>query len=235
MKILTRNHRNDPFGIHDEVTRLFDELSRPVQRGWLPAVDVRESDEAYSFRIDLPGIDPKQVKIEMSADTLSLKGERKPQVPEKAVRHRQEREFGAFTRTLTLPVNVDPDQVEAKFENGVLRLRLAKHVSAKPRKIQVGGTQEAIPTTMRSDAPAEAPEQRSHYQAPPASTTSAAPTSGQPTETESTQSPGGGTSVSGSPAAVQSEPNYEPQQGADETPAEDPFGLREEERRGDLT
>jgi hypothetical protein len=187
-------------------------------------------------RASLPGIKPEDLDISVQGDLLTIRGETREETTSGGENwQRREIRRGAFARAFRLPSDVDSDASDASFENGILELRLPKREEAKPRKIQVGGTQEAIPTTMRSDAPAEAPEQRSHYQAPPASTTSAAPTSGQPTETESTQSPGGGTSVSGSPAAVQSEPNYEPQQGADETPAEDPFGLREEERRGDLT
>jgi HSP20 family protein len=68
---------------------------------------------------------------------LIVKGERKPCLPEKGVWHRQERAFGAFHRSLTLPFAVDADKVEARLENGVLRLQLTKHESAKPRKIPV--------------------------------------------------------------------------------------------------
>jgi HSP20 family protein len=70
---------------------------------------------------------------------LSIKGERKPRVPEKGVTHRQERSFGTFARVLSLPFPVNPDKVDAHFENGVLTVKLAKHESAKPRKIKVTG------------------------------------------------------------------------------------------------
>ena len=70
---------------------------------------------------------------------LTLKGERKVSMPEKSVRHRQERGFGKFVKTLTLPFAVDPDKVDARFENGVLQIKLAKHESAKARKIVVKG------------------------------------------------------------------------------------------------
>jgi HSP20 family protein len=71
---------------------------------------------------------------------LSLKGGRKQPTNEKGVWHRQERTFGTFHRVVTLPYPVDADQVEAKFENGILRLKLTKHVSAQPRKIAVKTT-----------------------------------------------------------------------------------------------
>ena len=88
---------------------------------------------------------------------------------------------------------------------------------------------------MRSDAPAETQEQRSEYQAPAPSTSTIEATPGSGNDTFSTPSTHSDTTTSSSPAAVQSEPSYEQQPGVDETPAEDPFGLREEERRGDLT
>jgi HSP20 family protein len=68
---------------------------------------------------------------------LTIKGEQKVNAGQKGAWHRRERGQGAFTRTLTLPFLVDPDKVEARLENGVLVVKLAKHESAKPRKIVV--------------------------------------------------------------------------------------------------
>jgi HSP20 family protein len=70
---------------------------------------------------------------------LVLKGERKPESPEKSICHRQERGLTSFTRSLTLPADVDPDQVEAKLEHGVLTVKLAKSATARPKKITVRG------------------------------------------------------------------------------------------------
>jgi HSP20 family protein len=70
-------------------------------------------------------------------DQLSLKGKRLPQGPEKAVWHRQERGFGTFEREIALPVPVNANQVDARFEDGVLRIKLAKSEAAKPRKIAI--------------------------------------------------------------------------------------------------
>ena len=77
------------------------------------------------------------VDIRSRGNQLTIKGDRKSAVPEKGVRHRQERGFGNFVRVLALPFAVDADKVEARFENGVLQIKLAKHESAKPRKIHV--------------------------------------------------------------------------------------------------
>ena len=140
MKILTRNHRNDLLGFPDEVTRLFDELARPTASAtWRPAVDVQESDEAYSFHFDLPGIDPKQVKIEMSADVLSLKGERKAETIEndKRVAHRTERVRGTFERSFRLGLPVDSAKIKATYKDGVLGIHVPKLEQAKTREIAI--------------------------------------------------------------------------------------------------
>jgi HSP20 family protein len=106
--------------------------------GGYPPVNVWEDSDAAHVEAELPGLDLKDLEIYVTGgNQLTIKGERKPNVPEKTVCHREERSYGAFTRTLTLPFNVDADKVEARFENGVLHLRLPKHESARPRKINV--------------------------------------------------------------------------------------------------
>jgi HSP20 family protein len=106
--------------------------------GTFPPVNVWEDSDAVHVEAELPGLDLKDLEIYVTGgNQLTLKGERKQNVPEKGVCHREERPFGTFTRTLTLPFNVDADKVEARFENGVLSVRLAKHESARPRKIPI--------------------------------------------------------------------------------------------------
>jgi HSP20 family protein len=103
-----------------------------------PALNVWEEGEHVFIEAELPGTDRNDLEIYVvGGNQVTLKGQRKPLVPEKSVRHRQERVYGPFTRTLTLPFPVDPDKVEAQLDNGILRVRLAKHESAKPRKIKV--------------------------------------------------------------------------------------------------
>jgi HSP20 family protein len=127
--------------LQDEMNRLFnrwgDGGAREVVVGF-PALNVWEENERLFVEAELPGMDLKDLEIYVTGNNqLTIKGERKPVVPEKGVCHRQERGFGSFTRTLTLPYPVNADKVEARFENGVLHLELAKHESARPRKIQV--------------------------------------------------------------------------------------------------
>jgi HSP20 family protein len=123
-----------------EMNRLFDRWSdggRPGRTAF-PPVNVWEDAEHAFVEAELPGLDLKDLEIYVSGgNQLTLKGERKPNVPEKGVWHRQERGFGQFVRTVALPFPVDPEKVEARFENGVLLVKLAKHESARPRKIAV--------------------------------------------------------------------------------------------------
>ncbi len=103
-----------------------------------PPVNVWEEGDHVFVESELPGMDIKDLEIFVTAgNQLTIKGERKQPETQKGVWHRQERTYGNFTRTFTLPFPVDADKVEARFENGVLLIKLAKHESARPRKITV--------------------------------------------------------------------------------------------------
>jgi HSP20 family protein len=103
-----------------------------------PPVNVWEDGDNLLVEAELPGLNLADLEIFVTgSNQLTIKGERKQTVPEKGVRHRQERGFGNFVRVLALPFAVDAEKVEARFENGVLQIKLAKHESAKPRKIRV--------------------------------------------------------------------------------------------------
>jgi len=103
-----------------------------------PTVNLWEEGDQLLLEVELPGMDMKNLEIYVTGgNQLTLKGERKQPTVEKGVWHRQERGYGNFVRVLTLPFAVYPEKVDAKFENGVLRVALAKHESAKPRKIPI--------------------------------------------------------------------------------------------------
>ena len=126
-------------GLWANFDRLFDnfgaELTRPVTA--FPAVNVWEDNEAFHLEAELPGLKQDDVNIAVTQrNVLTLSGERKPEEGEGRW-HRRERGFGRFQRVLRLPAPVDADKVEAKLENGVLRLTLPKHEDAKPRRIAV--------------------------------------------------------------------------------------------------
>lgn len=124
----------------DEMNRLFDRWGNGSSMASLrfPALNVWEEGEEVFVEAELPGLDLKDVEIYVSSgNQLTIKGEQKACLPDKGVWHRQERTFGSFTRSLSLPFAVDADKVDAHLENGVLHIRLTKHESARPRKIPV--------------------------------------------------------------------------------------------------
>lgn len=127
--------------VQEEMNRLFDRWGNGNVFGGaagFPALNVWEDGDTVHVEADLPGLDLKDVEIYVSGgNQLTLKGERKANLPEKGVWHRQERVFGLFTRSLTLPFPVDADKVDARLENGVLHVQLTKHESARPRRIPV--------------------------------------------------------------------------------------------------
>src|SRR5438309_1236573 len=117
-----------------EMNRLFDRWNGGAgyEAGALafPPLNVWEEGDQVCVEAELPGLDLKDLEIYVTGgNQLTLKGERKPAVPEKGVLHRQERAFGSFTRSLTLPYPVDADKVDARLEHGVLLLKLTKHES----------------------------------------------------------------------------------------------------------
>lgn len=130
--------------IQGEMNRVFDRWgdNGGRQSGWAnyPPVNVWEDGDALHVEGELPGQKLEDLEIYVTGNNqLTLKGERKATPPEKSVRHRQERGFGKFVRSITLPFAVDPTNVDARFEHGVLKVKLAKHESARARKIVVKG------------------------------------------------------------------------------------------------
>ena len=106
--------------------------------GGFPPLNVWEDGDQVYVEAELPGLNLKDLEILVTdGNQLVIKGERKVTVPEKGIWHRQERSYGSFTRSLTLPFNVDADKVDAHFENGVLLVKMPKHESARARKIPI--------------------------------------------------------------------------------------------------
>ncbi|MGH7830595.1 MAG: Hsp20/alpha crystallin family protein [Candidatus Binatia bacterium] len=128
---LTGWHRN----IDDLFNRFFSgdvdqEALLPVTR-WLPVMNAFEKDGRYVVRVDLPGIDPKDVELSVVEDSLIIKGERKKtqEVKEKGY-HYSETAYGRFERSLALPKGVDQDKITAKYEDGVLEISMPLPESA---------------------------------------------------------------------------------------------------------
>jgi HSP20 family protein len=140
--------------IQSEMNRLFNGFfdsptatnGRSLRR-WIPAMDLSETEHEFVLRADLPGLEEKDVNIELEDNVLTVSGERKSEHEErKEGYYRVERASGKFSRSLTLPEGVDPEKIIATFENGVLEVQIPKPEQRKPHKVTItaGATPEAI-------------------------------------------------------------------------------------------
>ena len=107
---------------------------------WMPPVDIYETDDGYVLKAELPGVSKDDLSIDVHQNTLTLRGQRKPDagVPQDRY-HRVERAYGAFQRSFVLPTLVDQNQVQATYQDGVLELHLPKSEAAKPKRVAING------------------------------------------------------------------------------------------------
>ena len=137
--------RRDFPPVQDRMNRIFREAFSPegsdealTTSNFAPPVDVYEDEHNITLKIEVPGIDEKDINVSIENNTLTVRGERRFEKDEKEENfQRVERRYGSFTRSFTLPNTVDPEQVSAHYERGVLKIRLAKKVEAKPKQIKV--------------------------------------------------------------------------------------------------
>jgi HSP20 family protein len=124
--------------------RLFSTLfdrNQAAQR-WVPAMDLVEHEDHFLLRADLPGLTEDDVSIELNDGSLTVSGERKAEHDQRERGfYRLERQYGKFSRTLTLPDGIDGEQIKASFKNGVLEVQIPKPEERKPRRIPIGGGQ----------------------------------------------------------------------------------------------
>ncbi|MGA3203069.1 MAG: Hsp20/alpha crystallin family protein [Bryobacteraceae bacterium] len=119
----------------DTMNRLFTE---PNGRPWVPAVDIKETENDLVLKADIPDVDMKDIDVRVENGTLTLRGERKFENEKKEGSwHRVERSYGTFERAFALPETVNFDDVKADYKNGVLTITLPKKEIAKPRQIKV--------------------------------------------------------------------------------------------------
>jgi HSP20 family protein len=103
-----------------------------------PPVDIYEDEHTISLKMEVPGIDEKDIDVRIESNTLTVHGERKFEKEEKEENFRRvERQYGSFTRSFTLPSSVDAGQVSANYDQGVLKISLAKKAETKPKQIKV--------------------------------------------------------------------------------------------------
>lgn len=127
-----------------EVDDLFDrffgigEVGNGATKMWAPPVDVTELDKEIKIKVDLPGVDPKDVEVYIANGALILKGEKKEEKEEKTKAfYRTERFIGAFYREVPLPVGFDPEKITATHAKGVLTVVIPKKPEMLPRKVLV--------------------------------------------------------------------------------------------------
>jgi len=142
--------RWDPFRdlslLQDRMNRLFDETGRG-HRGdepaatttWSPSVDIFETEGEIIVKAELPGIDRKDILLNLEKNVLTLKGERKFEKETKEENyHRIERAYGGFSRAFSIPATVDEEKIRADYKDGVLKIALPKKEQVKPKQIKIG-------------------------------------------------------------------------------------------------
>ena len=148
---MTMITRWDPFremtSFQNRLNQLFSDYGRGTDelstQGFVPAVDVYEDEHSLVLKVEVPGIDEKDLDVRVENNTLTVRGERRFDKEEKEENfHRIERRYGAFTRSFTLPNTIDAEKVQADYRNGVLEIRLAKKAEAKPKQIKVNVTSQ---------------------------------------------------------------------------------------------
>jgi HSP20 family protein len=157
---MTNMIRRDPFtDLRSTMDRLFDEgFSRPWRfintesyEASMP-IEVSETDTELVVKAALPGVKPEEVDVTVANDVLTIKAEHKEQTEDnKREFYRREIRYGAFSRSLSLPVKVDADQAEASYDNGVITLRLPKAASIRPKQIKVSSGAPAIANSSTSE------------------------------------------------------------------------------------
>ena len=129
----------EPFRALDQVFgRAFGASDRVT--GWVPTMDVHETDDEYLVYLDLPGVKSDDLAIELNDRVLSISGTRVP--AEAGETQRLERPYGSFVRNLTLPQGVDYDSITADYSDGVLSLHIPKPPEVKPKRIAIGATSQ---------------------------------------------------------------------------------------------
>jgi HSP20 family protein len=146
----------EPFSA--DFDRLFNTLfDRSAEaRSWTPPMDLVEAEDHFLLRADLPGLREGDVNIEVRDNTLRISGERKPEHEQRERGwYRLERQFGKFSRALTLPDGLDADGIDASFDHGVLEVRIPKPEERKPRRIEIkqgNGNGNGRPQTLEGSA-----------------------------------------------------------------------------------
>jgi HSP20 family protein len=145
---VVRNELSPILALRGEMDRLFDSFFREPMGAldlpmwgsgaWSPALDVAENDKEVTVRAELPGIDPKDLEVNVTGNQLVLSGEKKETTEQEGKDfHHSETRYGSFRRTVALPEGIDTENVDAQYANGVLTLHLKKTAPAAGKRIEV--------------------------------------------------------------------------------------------------
>jgi HSP20 family protein len=145
----------------NRMNRLFRESYSPegpeealTTTSFAPPVDIYEDEHNITLKLEVPGIDEKDLDVRVENTTLTIIGERKMEKEEKEENFRRvERQYGGFTRSFTLPSSVDSGQVSAHYDKGVLKINLAKKAEATPKQIKVSvGSEKTLEAKVHGKA-----------------------------------------------------------------------------------
>ncbi len=143
---LTSWFGRDPFTtLREEMNDMLSRFSTDGDGGWLtgeriPSLDLSETNGQIEVKMDVPGVKPDEIDIEVRADTLHIRGEHKEEKEEQGKTfHRIERRAGSFSRSVTLPCSVDEEKVTAECRDGILTIKLPKTEESRTRKVKVKG------------------------------------------------------------------------------------------------
>jgi HSP20 family protein len=138
MALVTYDPWREIDDMFERYTRAVAQPRTGIQGDWAPRVDIAETDKAFVIKAEIPEVNKEDVKITVDNGILTIRGERKQEKEEKGKKfHRVERHYGSFTRSFTLPDNVDENNITASFKDGMLNLQIQKAEEVKPKVIEV--------------------------------------------------------------------------------------------------
>ena len=146
MQLMKWNPRKDVLSVRNRINSLFDDFFYPSVwedfhsslSDWNPTVDIYENDDQIVVKADLPGVEKKDIHVDVKNNMLTIKGERSSESESKKQNfYHRERALGKFERSLTLPSKVDTEKINASYKDGVLKIEIPKPESQKPKHITV--------------------------------------------------------------------------------------------------
>ena len=146
MELVKWNPFQEMNDLHHRVNRMFGGMLYPAtgdnrdrsEWSWNPVVDVYDNDDSIVIKAELPGVDKKDISIDVQDGLLTLKGERSTDKEVKEKKYfRRERSYGSFQRVFNLPADVDAEKIQATYADGLLKVEIPKPETQKPRQITV--------------------------------------------------------------------------------------------------